>query len=106
MRLLLDEPHYVDDMLFERGTIVGDGEGAAHDWRYKDDVKQIGVKAGERRPLSRAMTPLDDEARTALKAAFGTEKPEADPTKAIPIQGTTKDPGLVNAKAPAILKGK
>ena len=105
MKFLLDEPHYVDDIMLDKGVIVGDGEGCAHDWRYKEDIKRLGIKAGERRPLSRSMTGLDDEARKALAAAFGTEAPERDPTKAIPIQGTTNDPGLRAAKAPAPLKG-
>lgn len=107
MKFLLDEPHYVDDILLEKGIIVGDGDGCAHDWRYKEDIKRLGVKAGERRPLSRAMTPLDDEARNAIRNAFGTDTPERDPTAAIPIQGTTKAPGLANAKAPPLMpKGK
>jgi hypothetical protein len=104
MKVMLEEPHYVDDVLLDKGVVVGDGENVAHDWRYKTDVKHLGIKAGERRPLSHAMSPLDDEAKAALKKAFGTEKPEADPTKAIPIQGTTPDPGLAHAKAPPLLK--
>lgn len=101
MKFLLEIDHYVDDRLLEKGSVIGDSEGCVHDWRY---LKAEGEhKAGDRRPLSSAMTPLDEEAKALMQRQFGTTKAVIDPTSAIPIQGTTNAPGLATAKAPPIL---
>lgn len=105
MKLLLEVDHYVDDRLLEKGLFVGDDKDCVHDWRYLTDVPSVNAKAGQLRPLSHAMTPMDDEAKKEFFRLFGTSKVEIDPTAAIPIQGTTKSPGLAQAKAPPLVKG-
>lgn len=104
MKFLLEIDHYVDDRLLEKGAYVGDAEGCVHDWRYRENQVN-GAKAGERRPLSSAMTPMDDEAKKLMKQQLGRDKAIIDPTAAIPIQGTTQSPGLSMAKAPPLAKG-
>ena len=112
MRFLLDQPHYVDDKILDAGLEIGDGENAVHDWRYLADNKVANIKAGTLRPLSVNMTPLDDEARAKLREFFGTEAPEKDPTKAIPLQGTgsqAKVPPLapkISASKPTVAPAK
>lgn len=77
MKYRLDAQHYYLDMLLEPGTEVGDG--TSFPWRDK---------TGHPLDPSVSMTPLDEEAKRAVKAKFGTGLPERDPTKAIPLQGT------------------
>lgn len=99
MRYRLDEKHYVDDMLLEMGTEVGDDTG--YPWRYERDTmtkdkegKPYLIKAGQPRPPSVSMTPLDDEAKKLFEKHFGTQAPERDPTKPIPVMGNVKQEGM------------
>lgn len=103
MRFRLDAQHYVDDRLLEPGMEVGDGEGVAHSWRYPADIhkEDFDRKAGQAMPPSVQMTPLDAEAKKLYQDTFGTGKPERDPTKAIPLQGT-----LSTAKVPPVVPAK
>lgn len=78
MRFRLDAQHYINDRLLEPGHIIGDGT----------DVPFVDAKGRQMQP-SVSMTPLDDEAWDVFKQRFpGTQMPERDPTKAIPLQGT------------------
>ncbi len=88
MRFRLDAQHYADDKLLEAGMEVGDGENSVSPWRYERDIKEKDIKAGQLRPPSLQMTPLDDEARKVYRDTFNTDTPERDPTKPIPLQGT------------------
>jgi hypothetical protein len=92
MRFLLEIDHYVDDRTLPKESIVGDAvpgaEGAVHTWRYERDIPKIGVKAGQARPPSRGMQPLDAEARKMYRDRFGEDATsDWDPTHEIPVQG-------------------
>lgn len=85
MKWRLDEDHYDNDAMVSlpAGTEVGDG--CANEWRYPASSANKAL-AGKPRPPSRNMTPLDAEAKKVWNEAFGEgERPERDPTKAIPI---------------------
>lgn len=94
MRFFLDQAHYVEDRLLDKGVIVGDsaeGQPApVHPWRWPRENKRIGVTAGQAMKPSRWMVPLDDEAKKLYKATFGEEPPERDPFAAIPLTGGTQ----------------
>lgn len=94
MRYRLDEQTYVNDRLLEPGWEVGDGPGSVDPWKYSvNDPNPI--LRGKFRPPGRYCTPLDDEARAAFEAHFGagslTNRPEMDPTKAVPITTVERD---------------
>lgn len=106
MKYRLDEKHYVDDMLLEAGTEVGDDTG--YPWRYERDTmtkdkegKPYLIKAGQPRPPSVSMTPLDDEAKNLFERHFGTQAPERDPTKPIPVMGNVKQEGMAQPRPTA-----
>ena len=48
---------------------------------------------------SMQMSPLDEEARRMIKAKFGTEPPDKDVTKGIPLQGSAD---TVKVQAPGV----
>jgi hypothetical protein len=100
MRYRLDEDHYDSDsmQLLPTGTEVGDG--CPNLWRYPETSPNKSL-AGKPRPPSRAMTPLDDEARREYKEKFEGEAPDRDPTKAVPLTGVPRDgQGHVKAAPP------
>jgi len=75
MKYRLDAQHYINDRLLEPGHVIGEGT----------DVPFVDRKGNPIRP-SRSMTPLDAEARSHFEKAFpGTDLPEADALKAIPL---------------------
>lgn len=96
MRYRLDEPHYIDDRYLDTGTEIGDDTPVPY--RYTKDTssldengKKIVLPAGSAVPPSRAMTPLDDEAKKLFAKRFpGDSKPDIDPTKPIPVMGNVK----------------
>ena len=97
MKWQLTEPHYIDEMVLQPGTIIGDET----QWPYlapKDDLK-IKRKKGDPLPPSRAMIPMDDEARKFYSDYFGGEVPESDPTKSIPLTGA---PGAPKISGPGV----
>ena len=102
MQYRLDAQHYIDDMLLEPGTVIGDDSGSIA-YRYvqdTDDGRGGVAKKGSSRPPSRQMTPLDDEAKKLYADYFGTTAPERDPTKAIPVQGTGSEAKVLPPGAP------
>lgn len=96
MKYRLDAVHYIDDKELPIGFEIGDDTPVPY--RHTHDVPdgRGGVfKAGTPIVPSRSMTPLDDEAKKLFRQTFGTDAPERDFSKAIPIQGTGSE-----AKAP------
>lgn len=98
MRFRLDEKHYIDDQLLEPMTEIGDD--TPWPFRYLRDTKirdergaMIVAKSGQAMVPSRAMTPLDDEAKRMFEKTFGEEKPNYDPTAPIPVMGNVKQTG-------------
>ena len=94
MRFRLDEQTYVNDRLLEPGWEVGDGPGSVDPWKYSaNDPNRL--LRGTFRPPGRYTTPLDDEARAAFEAHFGAgsleNRPDMDPTRAIPITTVERD---------------
>lgn len=84
MKYRLDEDHYDNDsmQLLPTGTVVGDG--CDNPWRYPASSPNKAL-AGTPRPPSRAMTPVDDEAKREYAKHFNEGVPERDPTRAVPI---------------------
>lgn len=90
MRWRLEEKHYIDDQVLEPGTLVGDE--TEHPYVFTKADPKLGRKVGEPMPPSRAMTPMDEEARAVWRKAFGDEPVERDPLKAIPLTGAQGSP--------------
>ncbi|SRR6266446_7343820 len=90
MKWQLLEPHHIDEQVLSPGTIIGDDT----QWPYRaaKEDRKIGRKVGDALPPSRAMTPMDDEARKIFYEKFGGEIPETDPTKSIPLTGAEGSP--------------
>ncbi len=90
MKWQLLEPHHIDEQVLNPGTIIGDET----QWPYRatKEDRKIGRKVGDALPPSRAMTPMDDEARKVFYEKFGGEIPETDPTKSIPLTGAEGSP--------------
>ena len=106
MKWRLDEQHYDSDAmkLLEVGTVVGDG--CENEWRYPDTAVPKELR-GKPRPPSRAMSPMDDEAKKAWFDKFGGEAPERDPTAAIPLTTVPRDAaGNVKPASPTLSKAK
>lgn len=82
MKYLLLEPHSVNDMLIEKGTVVGvpGDKDISYFWVMPDGFTP--------REPSRAMQPLDDDAKAKFGTRFPDYVPDVDPTKAIPVMGT------------------
>lgn len=94
MRFRLDEQTYVNDRLLEPGWEVGDGPDSVDPWKYSNsDANKL--LRGTFRPPGRYTTPLDDEARKAFEDHFGAgsleNRPDMDPTKAIPVTTVERD---------------
>lgn len=105
MRYRLDEQHYLNDCLVEAGTEIGDG--TPYTFRYSVDTRVVNngkpeiIKAGTALPPSRAMTPLDAEAKAMFDKQFpGLDKPPIDPTAKIPIMGNVKETASVPSRGP------
>lgn len=102
MKYRLDADHYIDDKLIPAGTVIGDETEIPY--RFVSDVPdgKGGIsKAGDPKPPSRSMIPVDGEAKQLFEKEFGQTAPERDPTKAIPLQGTgdkTKVPGVAASR--------
>lgn len=90
MKWQLLEPHHIDEQVLPPGTIIGDDTQWPYRSTYND--KKIDRKVGDPLPPSRAMTPMDDEAREAFETAFDGEIPEVDPTRSIPLTGAEGAP--------------
>lgn len=90
MKWQLLEPHYIDETVLPAGTIVGDD--TPHPFRSTYNDKKIDRKIGDHLPPSRAMTPMDEEARRAFEETFGEEVPDIDPLKSIPLTGAEGAP--------------
>ena len=90
MKYQLLEPHHIDEMVLPAGTIIGDGT----QWPFRStyDDKKIDRKIGDPLPPSRAMTPMDDEARALFDKEYHGEVPEVDPTRSIPLTGAPESP--------------
>lgn len=96
MKYRLAEQHYMYDQVLEPGTEIGDDTSFPH--RAPKDDPRTGRKRGDRLPPSRAMIPLDDEAKKDFKAKFGEEAPGFDPTMDIPLHSGPDSP-KVKAKS-------
>lgn len=101
MKWQLLEPHHIDEQVLPTGTIVGDETEWPFRSTYND--KKIGRKVGDPLPPSRAMHPMDEEARRAFEAAFGGEVPDIDPLRSIPLTGAEGAPRVpgVGSRPPA-----
>lgn len=95
MKYRLAEQHYMYDQVLEPGTEIGDDTPFPH--RAPKDDLRTGRKRGDRLPPSRAMIPMDDEAKKDFKAKFGEEAPSVDPTMDIPLHSGPNSP-TVKAK--------
>lgn len=100
MRWQLLEPHHIDEQVLPAGTIIGDDTQWPFRSTYND--RKINRKIGDALPPSRAMTPMDDEARKAFDDVFQGEIPNTDPTKSIPLTGAPDAPRVsgVGVKPP------
>lgn len=101
MRWQLLEPHHIDEQVLPAGTIIGDGTQWPFRSTYND--KKIDRKIGDPLPPSRAMTPMDDEARKVFDEVFEGEVPDPDPTRSIPLTGAPDSPKVAGpgSKPPA-----
>lgn len=90
MKWQLLEPHHIDEQVLPAGTIIGDDTQWPYRSTYND--KKIGRKVGDALPPSRAMTPMDDEARRVFNDVFEGEIPNTDPTASIPLTGAPNAP--------------
>lgn len=97
MKWQLLEPHYIDEQVLPAGTAIGDDTQWPFRSTYND--KKIGRKIGDPLPPSRAMTPMDEEAREAFQEAFHGEIPETDPTRSIPLTGAEGAPRVAGPGA-------
>jgi len=106
MQFRLDENHYIDDRYLEAGTVIGDD--TPYPFRYLKDTpvkdetgKPQVIKSGTAQIPSRAMTPLDDEAKKMYDKAFpGAVKLDRDPTVPVPVMGSTKQTNFIPANGP------
>lgn len=90
MRWQLLEPHHIDEQVLPAGTVIGDDTQWPFRSTYND--KKINRKIGDALPPSRAMTPMDDEARKVFGEVFQGEIPDPDPTRSIPLTGAPDSP--------------
>lgn len=111
MKFKLDAPHFINDMLLEAGTEVGDGTGIPFRFErdsntVRPDGKRVIVKKGDRMLPSIAMTPLDAEGEKAYRERFGEVPPAVDPVDRIPIMGNVKDSSTTQPSMNAIAGAK
>lgn len=101
MRWQLLEPHHIDEQVLPAGTVIGDDTQWPFRATYNEKKNKFGGgvdrKIGDPLPPSRAMTPMDDEARKVYEDVFGGEIPESDPTRAIPLTGAPGAPTVRGA---------
>lgn len=118
MRYRVIDKLYVDDKLIDptdpRYASVEVGDGCDIQWRYPVTSPRVDsngfpikspVKAGDPMPPSRALLPLDDEAKQMWKDHYGEdhlgEEVVRDPTLQIPISGVQAAEAKAKAEAKA-----
>lgn len=107
MKWQLLEPHHIDEQVLPAGTIIGDGTPWPFRSTYNERKKANGTgvdrKIGDPLPPSRAMTPMDDEARKFFETEYEGEIPDPDPTRSIPLTGAPDSPKVAGpgSKPPA-----
>lgn len=96
MKWQLLEPHHIDEQVLPAGTVIGDDTQWPYRATYNEKKNKFGGgvdrKIGDPLPPSRAMTPMDDEARKVYDDVFGGEIPNPDPTRSIPLTGAPDSP--------------
>ncbi len=96
MKWQLLEPHHIDEQVLPAGTIIGDDTQwpfrATRDEKKDRFGRGLDQKIGDPLRPSRAMTPMDDEARKVYEDVFQGEIPESDPTRSIPLTGAPDSP--------------
>lgn len=101
MRWQLLEPHHIDEQVLPAGTVIGDDTQWPYRSTYNEKKNKYGGgvdrKIGDALPPSRAMTPMDDDARKVFEDVFGGEIPDTDPTKSIPLTGAPGAPTVRGA---------